>query len=111
MAEKKRSFSPSGVPEKGEDYHGGCRFSRTSPDLRSKNTPSVNIDIPFEEALKLGTAIQSALLRLNRYNRSSKSGRNMGMCLSVKIETGTITVIEVPIKEAKPLAPATDGQS
>jgi hypothetical protein len=105
MAESKRSFSPSGVPEKGDDYHGGCPFTRTTPDFRGKNTPSVNVDISFEEALKLSTAIQSALLRLNRYNRSHKSGRDMGMALSIKIDQGTIAVIEVPIKQPKPLAP------
>lgn len=98
MANNKRSFSPSGVPEKGDDYHGGCRFTRTTPDFRGKNTPSVNVDISFEEALKLSTAIQSA-------HRSHKSGRDMGMALSIKIDQGTIAVIEVPIKQPKPLAP------
>lgn len=97
----KRSFSPSDVPEKGDDYHGGCRFIRTKPDIGEQGIKSVNIEIDFDEALRLAAAIQSAVLRLNRYNRSSSKGKLMGLCLSLKSSSRAISVIEQPVKVAE----------
>lgn len=80
---------------------------RTSPDIAAKGIKSVNIELPFEEALRLSTAIQSAVLNLNRYNRNNKSGREMGLLLSLKTDSSAISVIETRVrppqsKSAKP---------
>lgn len=99
MADKKRSFSPAGVPEKGEDYHGGCRFDRTSPDMKSKGLQSLNIDLSFEDALRLSTAIQSAVMKLNRYDRRDGEGKRMGLLLSIKENGSAISVAEVRLRK------------
>ena len=52
--------------------------------------------------MQLSLSIQAGLLALNRYNRSKKDGREMGLCLSVKTEANTISVLETKVKlEAK----------
>ena len=101
MAKSKRSFSPDGVPEKQHDYHGSCHFERTKPDIDAKGVESVNIELTFEDALRLSTAIQSAVIRLNRYNRSTTKGRVMGMCLSVKVPTRIIHILETRVRKSQ----------
>jgi hypothetical protein len=44
--------------------------------------------------------VQSCLLALNRYKRSTVAGREMGLLLSVKTESNTITVIEKRVQVA-----------
>ncbi len=66
----KRSFSDDNIPVKADDYHGLAGYVRTQPDIASQGVKSVNIDMTFEEALRLSLAIQSCLLQLNRYKRS-----------------------------------------
>lgn len=101
MADKKRSFTPSGVREKQEDYHGGCRYVRTSPDMKAKGVKSVNIDLSFFEAMRLLVALQSAVQKLNRYDRRDKSGRQIGLCLSLKVDRSAISIIETRIRDAE----------
>jgi hypothetical protein len=101
MADNNRAFTPSDVPEKIDDYHGGCRLHRIVPDVAAKGVKSVNIELTFEEALRLST-IQSGILKLNRYNRTSKGGREMGLCLSVKVPTSAISVIETRVRKIDP---------
>jgi hypothetical protein len=100
MGIRKRAFSPDSLPEKIDDYHGGCRVYRVSPDIAAKGVQSVNVVLTFDEALRLSTAIQSGVLRLNRYNRAVKSGREMGLCLSLKSDT--VRVIETKLVPGKP---------
>ena len=95
---KKRAFSSSDIKHKSEDYHGGCKYVRTSPDVAAKGVKSVNIELTFDEAMQLSLSVQSALLALNRYNRSTKKGREMGLCLSVKTDSNAISVIESRVK-------------
>ncbi len=94
----KRAFTKSDVQQKAEDYHGSCRYVRTSPDIAARGVKSINIDITFDEAMRLATAIQSAVLNLNRYNRNKTDGREMGLCLSLKTQTAAISVIETRIR-------------
>ena len=62
----------------------------------------MNLALSFDEAMQLSLSIQAGLLALNRYNRSKKDGREMGLCLSVKTEANTISVLETKVKlEAK----------
>jgi hypothetical protein len=97
----RRSFTPEGIPVKSADYHGIATVAKTSPDIAAKGLAAVNVYVPFEEALKLSLAIQSCVTSLNRYNRKSAVGRDMGLLLSLK--GNTITVIETRV--APPPAP------
>ena len=91
---KKRVFPRKQIAEKAEDYHGGARYTRASPDVYAQGVKSLNLEIPFDEALKLHLAIESCLLNLNRFNRGTKKGRSMGMLLSIKMDNCSITVID-----------------
>ena len=95
---KKRAFSSDNIRQKKEDYHGSCQYVRTSPDVVAKGIKSVNIELTFEEAMQLSLGIQSALLSLNRYNRSTKKGREMGLCISMKTDSHALSVIEAPVR-------------
>ena len=68
--------------------------------MAAQGIKSVNIELTFEEAMQLSLGIQSALLGLNRYNRSTKKGRQMGLCLSVKTDSNAVSVIEAPVRPA-----------
>ena len=96
----KRAFTTR-PKEKSEDYHGSCQIEWLPDAYKPGNNPAVpkslNLDLTFEEALKFGVAIQSCLQSLNRYNRSTKSGRDMGLALSIKFDEQQITVIESDI--------------
>ena len=69
--------------------------------MASKGIESLNIDLTFEDALRLSTAIQSGIMDLNRYDRRDKGGKEMGLCLSVKKKGAAISVIEVRLREPK----------
>ena len=94
----KRSFSDDNIPVKAADYHGLAGYVRTQPDIADHGIKSVNIEMTFEEALRLSLAIQSCVMQLNRYKRSATEGREMGMLLSVKTDSNTITVIEKRVR-------------
>ena len=98
---KKRSFSDDNIPIKAEDYHGLADYVRTQPDVATQGVRSINIELTFEEALRLSLAIQSCLMQLNRYKRSTTAGREMGMLLSIKTDSNTITVIEKRVRPAE----------
>ena len=95
-----RAFSSEDIRQKKDDYHGSCKYVRTRPDVESQGIKSVNIELTFDEAMQLSLGIQSALLNLNRYNRSTKKGREMGLCLSLKTDSNAISVIETPVRPA-----------
>ena len=95
---KERAFSSGDIRRKKEDYHGSCQYVRTHPDVAADGVKSVNIELTFEEATQLLLGIQSALLNLNRYNRSTKKGREMGLCLSLKTDSQAISVIETKVR-------------
>jgi hypothetical protein len=59
---------------------------------------SINIEFTFEEAMRLLVAIQSGVLSLNRYKRSTTHGREMGLLLSIKTDSNTVTVIEKRVR-------------
>lgn len=94
----KRSFSDDNIPMKADDYHGLAEYARTQPDVAAQGVKSINIEMPFEEAVRFALAVQSCVMQLNRYKRSAKEGREMGMSLSIKTETKTITVIEKRVR-------------
>lgn len=96
-----RSFSPDDVPEKKDDYHGGTRFVRIVPDIAAKGVKSVNIELTFDQALRLSTALQAGILKVNRYHRGKTKGKEIGLCLSVKVPTSAISVIETRVRQAE----------
>ena len=99
MAEN-RSFSDDNIPTKADDYHGLAEYVRTQPNVAAQGVKSINVEMTFEEALRLSLAIQSCVLSLNRYKRSTTAGREMGLCLSIKTDGTTITVIEKRVRAA-----------
>lgn len=62
---------------------------------------SVNIEMTFEEALRLSLAIQSCVMQLNRSKRPATEGREMGMLLSIKTDSNTITMVEKRVRPAQ----------
>jgi hypothetical protein len=86
---------------KAEDYHGMARYERTLPDVAGQGVKSINVEISFEEALKLSLALQSCLIQLNRYHRGSAPGREMGVLLSIKTENTSISVIEKRVRSGE----------
>ena len=96
---KKRVFPrKTEIQTKAEDYYGAAGYERTLPDIADNGIKSVNIEIRFEEALKLSLALQSCLSQLNRYNRGSTAGRDMGVLLSIKTDNKSIAVMERRIR-------------
>jgi hypothetical protein len=78
--ERRRTWSDPKAPKKREGYYGSAHYDRVSPEL---DVPSMNVVLPFEEAIKLSLALQAALLELNQYSRSGV-GKDMGVLLSLK---------------------------
>ena len=75
---------------------GGCTFNRTLPELAklSPDTKMLNIEIGFEEALKLHLAIGECISKLNRYNRATTSGKRTTLNLALHLNSSRITVNE-----------------
>ncbi|MBX3046852.1 MAG: hypothetical protein KF698_07640 [Anaerolineales bacterium] len=94
----KRVFPKKQAKKKVEDYYGGAVFKKTSPDLASTGTKSLNLEIEYEEGLKLLMALQTCLQQLNRYNRATTEGKSMGLLLSIKMDNSSISVIEKSIR-------------
>jgi hypothetical protein len=75
---------------------GGCDFNRTSPQLGalSPNTQVLNIEINFEEALKLHLAIGECVRKLNSYKRSTKAGKRTALNLAIHLSKRRVTINE-----------------
>jgi hypothetical protein len=94
---KKRSFSPEDLPTKAPDYHGTAKYVRTAPDVAAKGVDSINVYMTFEEAIRFSLAVQSCVMNLNKYNRATTAGRDMGLLLSFKTASQSVTVIETAV--------------
>lgn len=75
---------------------GGCDFNATSPPRKkfSPTTPTLNVVVSFEDALKLNLAIQACLGRLNGYKRSTTAGRRSALNLAIYFGAERLTVTE-----------------
>src|SRR5437764_207058 len=93
-----RAFSDANVPTKADDYHGLANYVRTQPDVAAQGVQSINVEMSFEEAVRFSLAVQSCVMQLNRYKRSTVAGREMGLLLSLKTDSNTITVIEKRVR-------------
>jgi hypothetical protein len=81
-------------PKKKKFTYGTCGYSRTSPRQVSAAMKAINIVVPFEEALKLGLAIDECCRELNTYDRSTKRGRDAALLLTVFLDSRRIAVNE-----------------
>ncbi len=97
-AMSKRTLSRDETPVKKADYYGACRYRRLTPDVASKGVKSVNVELTFAEALKLGLALDSCLFALNEYKRSTTKSREMGVVLSIKTDNSTMAVVESTLR-------------
>ena len=78
---------------------GGCDFGRTSPKLQNlaPTTKVLNIEIGFEEALKLHLAIEECIRKLNSYKRSTSAGKRSGLNLAIHLSKGRLTINEAKL--------------
>jgi hypothetical protein len=87
------------MPIKTKSF-GSCVLHSTSPsqiDIKP-TTKVLNINVSFEEALKLNLAVQEGLSKLNKYDRRpAKQGKNMGLCLAIFFERQRLTVTEAKL--------------
>ncbi len=81
---------------------GSCEYVRASPaaDKFVGSGKAVNIQLTFEDALKLNLAIQEAVRKLNSYNRSTQDGKRQGMNLCVYFDKPRLTVTEVALPKS-----------
>jgi hypothetical protein len=75
---------------------GGCDFRRTSPTLNalSPDTKVLNIEISFEEALKIHLAIGECIRKLNSYKRSTRAGKRSALNIAVHLSKNRVTINE-----------------
>ena len=80
---------------------GGCTFNRTLPGLAklSPKTKKINVEIGFEDALKLHLAIGERISKLNQFNRSTTVGKRAALNLVVHLDSNRITVNETRAKK------------
>ncbi len=78
---------------------GGCDFGRTSPVIAvlSPNTKMLNVEIDFEEALKLHLAIGECIRKLNSYKRSTRAGKRTGLNLAIHLTKRRVTINEAKL--------------
>lgn len=88
----KRSFSEE-VKAKSIDYHGTAHYARLDHADKSDH-----IYLTLEEAVKFSLFVQSCVMSLNRHDRREKSGRDMGMMLSLQAATNSLVVAEKLVK-------------
>ncbi|OGQ12060.1 MAG: hypothetical protein A2138_01175 [Deltaproteobacteria bacterium RBG_16_71_12] len=90
----RRAFTSADIKSKSDDYHGSCRFARVPSPVSDAGIKSMNLELEFEEALKLSLALTAGLHQLNRYDRNTDAGRRRCLTLSVKIDNKAISVVE-----------------
>lgn len=75
---------------------GTCEYQRTSPNRQelSPQTSVLNIILPFEEALKLGLAVDECVRKLNKYKKSTREGKRAALNLTVHFHLSRIAVNE-----------------
>ena len=80
---------------------GTCSFASTSPERGrglTSDTKILNVQVTFEEALKLNLAIDECIRKLNSYKRSTRAGKSMGLNLAIHLEKGRITINEEKVE-------------
>jgi hypothetical protein len=78
---------------------GSCEYERLSPP-REKFTAStkvLNIAVSFEDAMKLGLAIDECIRKINTYNRSTKAGKRTAVNLAIHLHADRISINETSL--------------
>ncbi|MGB8769446.1 MAG: hypothetical protein WCC92_07525 [Candidatus Korobacteraceae bacterium] len=80
---------------------GGCKFNRTGPAIAkpSPETKKLNIEVGFEDALKLHLAVGECISKLNQFNRATTVGKRAALNLVVHLDSNRITVNETRAKK------------
>jgi len=75
---------------------GTCEYERTSPARTelTGDTSILNIIVPFEEALKMNLAVDECVRKLNRYKKSTKTGKRAALNLTIHFNLGRIAINE-----------------
>lgn len=83
-------------PHFNKGTFGTCAYDRTQParDTLTNATKILNIHLSFEEALKLGLAIDECLRQVNRYNKAKNVGKQAGLNVAVHLDQGRISIHE-----------------
>jgi hypothetical protein len=79
---------------------GSCIVAYIGPQVStlSPKTPSLNISVSFEEALKLNLAIDECVRQLNKYKRNYRIGKNKGLNLRLHLQNPSITINECDLE-------------
>lgn len=77
-----------------KDSFGACSFAKTSPIELTADTRCINVVVSFEEALKLGLAVDECVRQLGRYNRSKTEGKRTALMLVIHLDKKRIRVLE-----------------
>ena len=97
----KRSFSDDNIPMKADDYHGLAGYVRTQPDIAEQGVKSVNIEMTFEEALRLAVdAVELVFTRPEIGTYILLSGDSDFSSLVLKLKEYGKYVIGVGIRES-----------
>ena len=79
--------------------YGSCRIAAYNPK-REEWTPKtkiVNIKIKFEEALMLSLALDECVRKLNKYKRSTTTGKRAAVNLVLNLAYNKLSVAETKI--------------
>lgn len=77
---------------------GACSFAKTSPEKLTSETPTVNVVVTFEDALKLNLAIDECVRKLGRYNRATTEGKSAALMLIVHLDKNRLRVQETRLR-------------
>ena len=74
---------------------GSCSFDVVNPKDVPTKIKVVNVNLKFEDALKLKAAVDECVIRLNRLNRSTSAAKKSRLKLVTYFGKKRIQVIEV----------------
>jgi hypothetical protein len=78
---------------------GTCDIDRLSPPVISSTTRTVNVYLPFEEALKLHLAFSDGVLWINKHNRATREGKEAALNLTVHLDIKRLSVNRGKVKK------------
>ena len=78
------------TPTKSESYFGGGSFDYMGPREILPDTKILNVEISFEDALKIHLAMGECLSKLNSYKRNARPKRVM--TFAIHLDSNTVTI-------------------
>jgi hypothetical protein len=78
---------------------GSCEYDRLSPprEKLTASTKVLNIALSFEDAMKLGLAVDECIRKINTYNRSTRAGKKSAVNLAIHLHAERISVNETAL--------------